>query len=140
MVEFAIILPVFIILIFGIIEFSILLYNKGIITHAAREGARSGVVYNIGDAIDIESEVSNYINDNLISFSSSKPTPDIDIKFLDENDVIKTGQSNCPDTTSSKDKLRVRVSYPYSFLVLPNFVTELAGGVNLESQAVMVCE
>jgi Flp pilus assembly protein TadG len=39
-VEFAIILPLLIALLFGIVEFGLLLYNKQIITNASREGAR----------------------------------------------------------------------------------------------------
>ena len=44
-VEFAIVLPVLVLLIFGMIEFSTLLYDKGVITNASREGARAGIVY-----------------------------------------------------------------------------------------------
>ena len=43
-VEFAIILPVLIILIFGIVEFAIAFNNYITITHAAREGARKAAV------------------------------------------------------------------------------------------------
>ena len=39
-VEFAIILPFLVILIFGMIEFSLVLYNKAMITNASRVGAR----------------------------------------------------------------------------------------------------
>jgi Flp pilus assembly protein TadG len=129
MVEFAIILPLFIVLIFGIIEFGLLFYNQGIITHAAREGARAGIVYDANSRIsvsEIEAEVNNYILDNLVSFSPS--TPDIDIN------------NACPVETSSGQELIVNVSYDYSFLVLPNFIASLAGGINLESEAVMICE
>jgi Flp pilus assembly protein TadG len=129
MVEFAIILPLFIILIFGIIEFGLLLYNKGIITHAAREGARAGVIYDAISRItinEIETEVNKYIQNNLVSFSPS--TPDIDVN------------SPCPPGTASGQELIVNISYNYSFLVLPNFVAALAGGTNLESEAVMICE
>ena len=47
LVEFAIILPLLIIVIFGIIEFSILLYDKAVITNAGREGARFGSLFTI---------------------------------------------------------------------------------------------
>jgi Flp pilus assembly protein TadG len=32
-------------LLFGIIEFGIILYDKAMITNASREGARAGIVY-----------------------------------------------------------------------------------------------
>jgi len=135
LVEFAIILPVFLLLIFGIIEFGLLLYNKGIITHAAREGARVGIVYNFGTNPDvnnripvseIEAKVNNYIQGNLISFSSA--VPGINVSNI------------CPNQASSGQELTVGVTYKYSFLVLPNFIAALAGGANLKSEAVMRCE
>ena len=43
--EFAIILPVLLLLTCGIIEFSVALYDKAMITNASREGARAGIVY-----------------------------------------------------------------------------------------------
>ena len=43
-VEFAIVVIIFITLIFAIIEFGLLMFNKQIITNAAREGARYGIV------------------------------------------------------------------------------------------------
>jgi hypothetical protein len=38
------------------------------------------------------------------------------------------------------DPLTVRVTYPYRFLVLPNFLTSLAGTLNLSAQTIMRCE
>ena len=40
LVEFAIVLPLLLILIFGIIEFGVMFYDKAMITNATREGAR----------------------------------------------------------------------------------------------------
>ena len=42
-VEFALILPILVLLLAGIVEFSILLYNQQIITNASREGARAAI-------------------------------------------------------------------------------------------------
>ena len=44
MVEFALILIPLIILTFGLIEFGLLMYNQQVLTNAAREGARYGIV------------------------------------------------------------------------------------------------
>ena len=41
-VEFAVVLPL-LVLPFGIIEFSLALYDKAMITNASREGARAGI-------------------------------------------------------------------------------------------------
>ncbi|ABB23536.1 TadE/TadG family type IV pilus assembly protein [Pelodictyon luteolum] len=45
LVEFAFILPVLLMLLFGVVYFSVALYNKTVLTMATREGARAGVLY-----------------------------------------------------------------------------------------------
>ena len=45
MVEFAIVLPLLLMLIFGMIEFSVMLYDKAMLTNATREGARFGILF-----------------------------------------------------------------------------------------------
>jgi Flp pilus assembly protein TadG len=44
-IEFAVILPLLLVIIFGIIEFSVYFFDKAVITNASREGARAGVVF-----------------------------------------------------------------------------------------------
>ena len=43
-VEFALILPLLLALTFGLIEFGLFMYNQQVLTNAAREGARAGIV------------------------------------------------------------------------------------------------
>jgi hypothetical protein len=50
-VEFALILPVLILLLFGIIEFGFVFNNYLAITHAAREGARLAAVGHYSEAV-----------------------------------------------------------------------------------------
>jgi Flp pilus assembly protein TadG len=45
LVEFALILPIFLALLFGVISFSVALYDKTVLTMATREGARAGAKY-----------------------------------------------------------------------------------------------
>lgn len=44
MMEFALILPILLLVVFGIINFGIVMFDQAIITNAAREGARWGAV------------------------------------------------------------------------------------------------
>lgn len=134
-VELAIILPLIIILIFGIIEFSLLLYNKNIITHAAREGARVGIVYdpNRTSSSDITNEINRYIANNLITFSSAPA------------DIAIIPPTGCPKNPDSKQELVVQVTYTYSFLLLPKFLERffsggLQSGIPVGSRATMICE
>ena len=42
--EFAILLPVLLLLLFGTMEFGMMMYGREIVTNATREGARYGIV------------------------------------------------------------------------------------------------
>jgi Flp pilus assembly protein TadG len=42
--EFALLLPVFLTLVLGTIEFGMMMYGREVVTNAAREGARAGIV------------------------------------------------------------------------------------------------
>ncbi len=42
--EFALLLPVLLTILFGIIEFGMIMYSREVITNASREGARAGIV------------------------------------------------------------------------------------------------
>ena len=42
--EFALLLPVLLTILFGIIEFGMIMYGREIVTNATREGARAGIV------------------------------------------------------------------------------------------------
>ncbi len=128
-VEFAIVLPVLLLLILGIIEFSFLLFNKAVITNAAREGARAGIVQRIPrvTSSEIETKVKDYSFNHLITFGG--PTiPTV------------TSTAPCPAGAYSGAGLTVTVDFHYSYLALPHFVSELIGGTDLKAEAVMKCE
>lgn len=64
LVEFAIVMPLVFLLLFGIIDFGLLLYNKAIITNASREGARAGIARLPSETVETIAET--YCNDRLI--------------------------------------------------------------------------
>jgi Flp pilus assembly protein TadG len=125
-VEFAIVLPILVLLVFAIIEFSVALYDKAMITNASREGARAGIVFSdprISDN-EITSVVNNYCGSYLITFGAATGV----------TTTIQRGGNN------PGDSLTVRVAYQYTFLVLPAFVTDLIGGINMAAETVMRME
>ena len=127
LVEFAIVLPLLLVLVFGMIEFSILFYDKAVITNASREGARAGIVYDFPNRIStggIETIVGNYCSGRLITFGST-------------NQETTTVSGPC---INAGDTISVTVTYPYDFLVLPNFVETLTGSINLSAATIMRCE
>ena len=127
MVEFAFVAPVFLLLLFGIIEFSVILFDKATITNASREGARTGILFRDGDRTIgsaalaaektlIENVVNNYANAYLISLGgSSSITTTVTRTDRNGNGVFDVG-----------DDLTVNVNYPYNYLVLPGFANALS--------------
>lgn len=117
MVEFAIIVVVLLTIVFGIIEFGVLLFDEHVLTNASREGARAGVVIRAprlpdhythpvtGAQLGVVDIVETYCQQNLVTFGG--PT-------LPTTAVVRSG-------TSFGDDLVVTVTYPFSFLVLSNF-------------------
>lgn len=73
-VEFALVLPILILLLFGIIEGGVLFYNKQVITNASREGARAGIA-RIADENSIKKIVVDYCKNRLITFDPALPDP-----------------------------------------------------------------
>ncbi|MHC4454109.1 MAG: TadE/TadG family type IV pilus assembly protein [Planctomycetota bacterium] len=125
-VEFAIIAPLLFTIIFGIIEFGLLFYDKQVITNASREGARLGILWGPVRPTDTEilARVASYTSNNLITFGNTA-TP---------NTTISRSGNN------PRDALTVAVSYNYDFLLLPNFITTLSNVTTLNGVTVMRLE
>jgi Flp pilus assembly protein TadG len=115
-IEFALILPMLMILVFGIIDFSIELYDKAVITNASREGARTGIVYRFpalsGAALSstVNTAVQDYCSSYLVTFGGpSSPAVNATVG------VDAEGHS----------QLTVTVTYQYVFSVIPNFIPSI---------------
>jgi Flp pilus assembly protein TadG len=120
MVEFAIVLPLLLLIVFGIIEFGIIFYDQQVITNASREGARYGIVSQTPRVTQaqIRQRVKDYCFNNLITFGSTNRTPvDADI---DTTAKIAPG--------FPIDDLRVTVRWNYQFLVIQAIGSAFFGG------------
>jgi TadE-like protein len=114
-VETAIIIIPLMLLIFGIIEFGLLLFNKQVLTNASREGARAGIVVGLGrsggDGAEYNTVSGNkayeYCADHLVTFGSE------DLAILTSyNDRDVSGNP------SRGDDLTFSLTYDYDFLLL----------------------
>jgi uncharacterized membrane protein len=112
LVEAAVILIPFLLLLLGIIEFSLVLYNQQVINNAAREGARAGIIVRQPRLSDdqIRTVVANFARDNLVTFG--------DDQFDDSAIVIQRD----PLPINFGDRLVVSANYTYGFLVVPQLV------------------
>jgi len=131
-VEFAIIANMLLVLVFGISEFGVLLYDKAVVTNASREGARAGIVFSNPDISDTEiaSVVENYCKDFLINLGN----PSVSGCSLSPAPKRET------DVDTGVRQLTVYVSFQYDYLVLPNFVAGIMGHPTLTAETVMRME
>ncbi len=126
-VEFALVLPLLLLILFGIMEFGIVFFDKAIITNAGREGARAGVVSRspVLSNDDITTIVNNY-SVGLVSFSSSVASPVVTVTTT---------------TIAAEQFLTVKVEYSYTFLVLGNlmslFIPSFSNPIVLSASTVM---
>jgi Flp pilus assembly protein TadG len=126
LVEFALVLPILLILVFGIIDFALATFDKAVITNAAREGARAGIVYRFPQATGpqlqaiVTGVVTNYCSTYLVTFGGQAPT------------VTVSGGG------ASGAQLTVQVDYQYSYLAVANFLG--LAPLNLRSTSTMRME
>lgn len=113
-VEFAMILPFLLVMIFGIMEFGLLLYDKAVITNASREAARSGIAYKTPKltTTEIQAVATNYTTNYLISSQSATITVNV--------------TSPTPETSGTP--LTVNVTYPYTFFVFGSLYNAYMNG------------
>lgn len=129
-VEFALVAPILLLIVFGIVELGIGLYDKAVITNAAREGARAGIVLKSPSkptATDIQNVVLNYTSSYLITFGT-------------KNDPLVTEpnkQTNGGVGGGFGVPLTVSVSYVYTGLMLGPMLSALTGPITLTSTTTM---
>ena len=126
-VEFAIVLPLLVLLIFAMIEFGLYLFNRQVITNAAREGARYGVVARVDRRTNpqIIAKVEEYSAQYLVNFGGTN-IPQVILKPIDNDtsDGFDPTTHRCVDFeyllggNLYRCDLEVQVDFDYHFLFL----------------------
>ena len=133
LVEFALILPVFLMLLAGIIDFGFMFYSRITVINAAREGARDAVT-----AIDNPSSIPGLVNSSVSSAATGLVAADL------SNTATCVGlqQANCDFSAGGRpdplpgDAVSVTVTYTYH-----SFFARLFGTTfDLKSTVQMVIE
>jgi Flp pilus assembly protein TadG len=126
LVEFALVLPLLLTIVFGIVEFSVVLYDKAVITNASREAARAGVIFRTPAFTDaqITAVATNACASHLISFGDTSPQVSL----------------SRPSGSTAGNPLTVTVSYPFTGLMLGNLIGPLFGNHSITASTTMVYE
>ena len=113
-VEFALLLPLLMMIVFGIIEFGFALYQQAVLTNASREGARLGIVQSIPAITtgQINAAIDNYLTPAGINPANVT------------RNIVTGGVTGTP--------VRVTLTLPYNFKVLPG-LTSVAPTINLNA-------
>ncbi len=144
-VEFALILPILLILLLGTIEGSLAMYDKAVITNASREGARAAIVARnvpLDDAQliqKISGVVYQYTGNSLVSFGSNSTSSGTTPAMC----VTKVAQPTvCFQNLKFNDDraLKVTVMYTFQGIALGSFFQSLGKPLVLQATTVMVYE
>jgi hypothetical protein len=117
-VEFALVLPVLVLILFGIVDFGRMLNAKITLTEAAREGARATALI---DRDAGEARVEDATAD------------------MEDPSALKADIDPCPASPSAEDDATVSLTYPFHFLTPLSFLGGSDGTLNLTATSVMPC-
>ncbi|NRO96861.1 pilus assembly protein [Paraburkholderia sp. NMBU_R16] len=126
--EFVLMLPFLLMLMLGIIDMSLLLCDKAIITNAAGAAARQGVVLRSTPytTTQIQNVALTFMQGSLVS-GGTATTPTV------------TPSGSCL-TIGSGNALQVTIKYTYNGLMVGSAFSALTGPLTLTATAVMNCE
>jgi Flp pilus assembly protein TadG len=123
MVEMVIVLPVLLVLLFATIEFGIVLMRWQTLSNAAREGARTAVLFRTPcNAGTVQSEAETQV----VTYASNANIP------ITAADVNVVGQCAGPGTDTT-----VTVTHTYTFQVLGGLLTGFGPSITLTGNSVM---
>ena len=165
-VEFAIVFPLMLLLMFGIIEFGTMMYDQIMVTNAAREGARWGSVQSASLAHPVSCNdpgisaiqgsspcsgsgsgsacmvASNYAANTLISYQGgNNNSPSVTVTCCDPVNGTGCPNSNGNGNGNGNSGVAIAVTVNYTFQGLGlGSLSAVQGSNNLSSTAVMYYE
>lgn len=122
--EFIVLLPFLIMVLIGIIDGSLILYDKAALTNAARAGARAGTVLKVPPLTT--SQIASITSATAQGSLVTGGTPSLPTVTVTQ-----------PNGTISGSPLQVALSYTYQGLLLGSAFSALTGPIVLNATAVM---
>lgn len=127
-VEFALVLPFLCLMLFLVIDFGLLVYNKAVITNASREAARAASVLTATpwSIANVAAVACTYTQNTLISTASGTRTSTCN-GTADPVIVVSNPNGNVPPQFG--DPITVQMTYAYSGFLLNKTSAWLPGAV-----------
>lgn len=110
LIEFALVFPLLLLLVLGMVDFGFLFQRYEVLTNAAREGARLAVLPGYSTA-DVQARVCNYLTSGGIAVTGGCPTPTNPVITPSNTTVAVAGGT----PLSAK---RVQIVYTNSYLFI----------------------
>ena len=128
--EFVLVFPFLMMVLFGIIDVSLMLCDKAVITNAAGEAARQGVVLRVppANAALIQNAALTYMQNGLVA-GGAAATP-----------TVTVSPSGTCASAGSGNPLTVTISYAYQGIVLGSWLSVLTGPITVTATATKNCE
>jgi len=123
LIEFALVFPMLLLLVLGMVDFGFLFQRYEVLTNAAREGARMAVLPGYTTA-DVQSRVCNFVQGGGIPITGTCPSPSNPV-IPAPSDVTITLPSGA--TVSAK---RVTITYTNSYLFIGPIVAMFGGNLS----------
>ncbi len=119
-VEFALVLPIFLVLVFGLIDFGFAIFTKEVMANASREGARQGIRF--VTPLLTDTDIATITKDALTkgNLDASKATVN----------VTNAGGGFGTDLT-------VNLQYAHDFFVISSLIPGISNPITLNSTTVM---
>lgn len=120
--EFVLMLPFLLMVLFGIIDVSMILCDKAVITNASREAARAGIVLRVPrwNNVQVQNFALSYTQNNLVSGGTPASAS-----------AVASG------TQVPGSALTVTVKYAYQGFVLGSIFSAITGPVTISAVTVM---
>jgi Flp pilus assembly protein TadG len=111
LIEFALVFPLLLLLVLGMVDFGFLFQRYEVLTNAAREGARMAVLPGTYNNTDVRARVCSYIQSGGLAITGSCPTP--------TNPVITPSDTTVPlPGGATMQAKRVDITYTNTYLFI----------------------
>ena len=148
LVEFAIVFPIFLIVLASVLYFGFLLYSKMSIINAAREGAHYGILLDPADAA-FATKVGDQVQGAAGAGLNPASVTTVTTGFQVDTTTHLVTSTSCTwggGTCKAGDAVTVTVTYPFAnpvplhLALLGNVIIDLPSSINLTSTVQMVHE